>query len=100
MTNLHHPHLNSVIMGIDEAGRGAVLGPMTYGAAYWAESINAEMVALNFDDSKAMTEAKRAGLFERLKKETRIGWMVKLISAEVVTCEWIWGLGPRLAIVG
>ena len=35
------------------------------------------MVALNFDDSKAMTDEKRAELFRRLKLEKRIGWMVR-----------------------
>ena len=57
---------------------------MTYGAAYWAESVNEEMCALNFDDSKAMTAEKRRGLFHRLIATPQIGWMVKLISSEEI----------------
>ena len=41
-----------------------------------------QMVALNFDDSKAMTDEKRAELFRRLKLEKRIGWMVSRCDNE------------------
>ena len=58
---------------------------MTYGAVYWADSVNDAMCALNFDDSKAMTAEKRRGLFERLVATPQIGWMVKLISAEEIS---------------
>mmetsp|Transcript_2380 Transcript_2380/g.4246 ORF Transcript_2380/g.4246 Transcript_2380/m.4246 type:complete len:110 (+) Transcript_2380:55-384(+) len=46
------------VMGIDEAGRGAALGAMTYGAAYWTESSHDAMCALNFDvcNSRAKTQ--------------------------------------------
>jgi ribonuclease H2 subunit A len=74
-------HLASVA---DEAGRGAALGPMTYGAAFWADSVNEEMCALNFDDSKAMTAEKRRALFTRLAATPQIGWMVKLISSQEI----------------
>ena len=74
----------SCVMGIDEAGRGAALGPMTYGAAFWAESVHDEMCALNFDDSKAMSAEKREGLFTKLKDTPQIGWMVKLISSKEI----------------
>ncbi len=75
----------SCVMGIDEAGRGAVLGPMTYGAAYWADSVNEEMCAMGFDDSKAITAEKRRALFDRLVATPQIGWMVKLISSEEIS---------------
>ena len=38
-----------VCLGIDEAGRGPVLGPMVYGAAYWPVSENEEISAMGFD---------------------------------------------------
>ena len=65
-------HLASVA---DEAGRGA---------AFWADSVNEEMCALNFDDSKAMTAEKRRALFTRLAATPQIGWMVKLISSQEI----------------
>ena len=58
---------------------------MTYGAAYWAHSVHDAMVALNFDDSKAMTAEKRRELFNRLTATTEIGWLVKLISSEEIS---------------
>lgn len=57
-----------MILGIDEAGRGPVLGPMTYGAAYWSCADDKEVSAMGFDDSKALTAAQREGLFGRIDK--------------------------------
>lgn len=50
-------------MGIDEAGRGCVLGPLVYGAAAWRTSDEEELKAIGFNDSKKLTEKKRESLF-------------------------------------
>lgn len=55
-----------VILGIDEAGRGPVLGPMTYGAAYWSCADDKDVSAMGFDDSKALSPGQRNGLFDRI----------------------------------
>lgn len=54
------------MLGIDEAGRGPVLGPMTYGAAYWSCVDDKEVSAMGFDDSKALTAEQRNRLFDRI----------------------------------
>ncbi|KAJ1449648.1 ribonuclease H-like domain-containing protein, partial [Pelagophyceae sp. CCMP2097] len=69
-------------LGIDEAGRGCVLGAMTFGVAFWSLDDDADIAALGFDDSKALTHAKRVALFDGLRKEARIGWAVNMISAK------------------
>ncbi|CAN0571596.1 unnamed protein product, partial [Ectocarpus sp. 12 AP-2014] len=61
-----------VILGIDEAGRGPVLGPMTYGAAYWSCADDKEMSAKGFDDSKALTSDQRTNLFDRIDRVRRV----------------------------
>lgn len=44
------------IMGIDEAGRGPVFGPMVYGACMWPECYEKELENLGFNDSKKLTK--------------------------------------------
>lgn len=62
-----------VMLGIDEAGRGPVMGPMVYGAAFWPVTENDAMSALGFDDSKALTAENREGLFAKMKANSELG---------------------------
>ncbi|KAF3321799.1 ribonuclease H2 subunit A isoform X1 [Carex littledalei] len=68
------------IMGIDEAGRGPVLGPMVYGCLYCALSYQKTLASLNFADSKTLKEEKREELFENLKSDPSLGWEVDIID--------------------
>lgn len=55
-------------LGIDEAGRGPVLGPMVYGTYYLPISLHRSLLAdtHGFDDSKVLKPEFRAELMERI----------------------------------
>jgi ribonuclease H2 subunit A len=56
-------------LGVDEAGRGPVLGPMVYGVFYLPLDLSDPLLraaAHRFDDSKVLTPAVRSALMERL----------------------------------
>jgi ribonuclease H2 subunit A len=75
----------AVILGIDEAGRGPVLGPMVYGCAYWAESDDDVVGMYGFDDSKVLQEEKRTELFEKIKSSGKVGYVSISLSAEYIS---------------
>ncbi|KAI5725840.1 hypothetical protein M8J77_020754 [Diaphorina citri] len=74
------------VLGIDEAGRGPVLGPMVYGTAYCPKDNNEELLKnLGCADSKALTEKKRDDILDSICKENAwLGWMVEIISPNVI----------------
>ena len=72
------------MMGIDEAGRGPVLGPMVYGSAFCAVEDEAKMKAMGFMDSKQLTEAKRDQLWADLKTCGFIGWSIRVLDAKFI----------------
>ncbi|KDP43383.1 hypothetical protein JCGZ_26483 [Jatropha curcas] len=77
------------IMGIDEAGRGPVLGPMVYGCLYCARSYGKILSTLNFADSKTLKEEKREELFENLKANESIGWAVDIIDPKELSAKML-----------
>lgn len=77
----------SCIVGIDEAGRGPVLGPMVYGIAYCPISKEEDLVRLGVDDSKALTDGKRKEILEKIQgdEEYSGGWAVHILSPSVIS---------------
>ncbi|CAL7942437.1 unnamed protein product [Xylocopa violacea] len=72
-------------LGIDEAGRGPVLGPMVYGISYAPLSRKQLLVDLGCADSKSLTEEKRDIIFDQIcEQHETIGWAVDVISPNVI----------------
>ncbi|KAK4279507.1 hypothetical protein QN277_011281 [Acacia crassicarpa] len=77
------------IMGIDEAGRGPVLGPMVYGCLYCARSYQKTLATLSFADSKTLKEEKREELFDNLKGNESIGWAVDVLCPRELSAKML-----------
>ncbi|KAL5710610.1 ribonuclease H [Ranunculus cassubicifolius] len=77
------------IMGIDEAGRGPVLGPMVYGCLYCPLAYKDTLSTLEFADSKTLKEEKREELFEDLKLNESIGWSVDVIDPQELSAKML-----------
>ena len=74
------------VLGIDEAGRGPVLGPMVYGISFCPISKNSDLKELGVDDSKALTEAKREELLSKLTENSNyIGWAIHVLSPRFIS---------------
>lgn len=69
-----------IVLGIDEAGRGCVLGPMVYGLAYWSvEAQAAKRIPSGFNDSKQLSEETRESLWKELLQHPDIGFACKAL---------------------
>ncbi|KAI0194903.1 ribonuclease HII [Xylaria flabelliformis] len=76
------------VLGVDEAGRGPVLGPMVYGVFYLPMTQSEPLLKTthHFDDSKVLTPAVRSSLMETLcTADTDLhdtcGWAISSLSA-------------------
>lgn len=68
-------------MGIDEAGRGPVLGPMVYGTCFCPVSRKEEVQGMGVADSKVLNEEQREKLFAAINSaEELVGWKVEILS--------------------
>ena len=75
-------------LGVDEAGRGPVLGPMVYGLFYLPLPLSDPLLRKthHFDDSKVLTATVRSNLMEKLctagsDLHAQCGWAVEVMSA-------------------
>ena len=58
---------DEIVLGIDEAGRGPVLGPMVYACSYWAKQHEEEIKNnFKFADSKVLTESRREEIYSNM----------------------------------
>ena len=77
------------MLGVDEAGRGPVLGPMVYGIAFCPIENKQALNDLGCADSKQLTEEKRDIIFDDINTKeyanTCIGWAVEIISPNVIS---------------
>lgn len=81
-------------LGVDEAGRGPVLGPMVYGVFYLPLTLSDPLLREkhHFDDSKVLTPAVRSSLMQTLctpseneELYTHTGWATTALSARSIS---------------
>ncbi len=64
------PHSNLIIVGIDESGRGPVIGPLVIAALAFTSDQIQKLEWLGVKDSKQLTSQARSELFERIREIT------------------------------
>lgn len=80
-----------IICGIDEAGRGPVIGPLVIAGACFEEVKKAELEKLGVKDSKLLTPNKREKLFDRIINLAN-QYSIKIISAQEIDSRLTVGL--------
>jgi len=73
-----------VVLGIDEAGRGPVLGPMTYGCAFWNPD-DQDLIPKGFTDSKQLDKNTRSSLFSSIKSCPSMGFVLRVLHASEIS---------------
>lgn len=86
------------ILGVDEAGRGPVLGPMVYAVAYMASTQEQLLRDHKFDDSKKLTAAVRTALLRSTctpgtALHGAVGWAATLVSPRDISAGMLRGGG-------
>ena len=70
---------NELVMGIDEAGRGPLCGPLVVGSCVLPAGYENEFI----NDSKKLSEKKRKQLFDVIKKDA-LYWNVKIVELGII----------------
>ncbi|KAI1320766.1 ribonuclease H2 subunit A [Xylariaceae sp. FL0255] len=87
------------VLGVDEAGRGPVLGPMVYGVFYLPTTLSTPLLKTthHFDDSKVLTPAVRSSLMQTLCTPSTdlpslyasCGWATSSLSARDIAANML-----------
>ena len=100
------------VLGVDEAGRGPVLGlssesvansgPMVYAVAYCPLSYKDTLKTLSFADSKVLTPQVRSELLESLCSPSSdhlfnsVGWSTRIMTASDISADMLSPIGYNL----
>lgn len=81
------PGPDDLVLGIDEAGRGPVLGPMILGAVCGKWKDMPWLAGLGVKDSKKLSDPQRHNLFKNIRGSSGFRWKIITISPhEIDTC--------------
>jgi ribonuclease HII len=87
MLQIRHTEDESIEVGIDEAGRGCLWGPLYAAAVIWppADQMTPEQksIAPLIKDSKKVT-AKRRGVLAKSIKDHAVDWGIGIVTAEEI----------------
>ena len=73
-------------LGIDEAGRGPVLGPMVYAALFCPVDQEQKLKDMECADSKQLKEEDRDKILEKLKEESQFcGYAINVLSPSTIS---------------
>lgn len=75
-----------VIAGIDEAGRGPVIGPLVVAMVFASPVILSQWAEVGITDSKRLSRASRERLYQRITREA-IFWTAASIPAQFIEVE-------------
>lgn len=71
--------METLLLGIDDAGRGPVVGPMILAGCLVNKEIEKEFIRLRVKDSKQLTPKRRAFFEENIKKKS-LAYHVEVVS--------------------
>jgi ribonuclease H2 subunit A len=77
------------VVGIDESGRGPVLGPMIYTALYIPTTHQVQLKELGVDDSKQLTMSQREEIFAKVRENKWMGWETRALHAEEIGAQML-----------
>ena len=84
------------VLGVDEAGRGPLAGPVAVGVVCVEEGFDLLSVFPGLNDSKKLSEKRREALFEQLlvcQKEGSVSFCVKSVDAKTIDTS---GISPSV----
>ena len=82
---------DNIIMGIDEAGRSQVLGPMVYACAYWKEEYDEKIrLKFKFNNSKDLNPKEREKMFAQINSHQNIiRYEIIILNADLISCDML-----------
>merc|ERR1712183_276817 len=91
--NLINPETKpEIVLGIDEAGRGPVLGPMVYACCFAPLEKHDEIRAQGCEDSKQLKDEQRREILEKITNLTvnatnglSLGWIYEVLTPTYIS---------------
>ena len=80
---LHELKINGTVIGTDEAGRGALAGPVVAAAVYLTEEQEKNLLSMKLRDSKLISEKQRENLFSAMN-DMNVFWRAFMTWPNVI----------------